>query len=143
MLETHMNSIHMGDGKNCNTVNNPPKNTSDEQSQISAHQVVLEVKDSNQTFACEKCGKPVPNNQMAKRLHMDKYHDEKLIKYTPGRAESNRTPNKSIVCEMCELTCQSKPNLKRHMATTHAIPVKRNLTRSELKRKLPDEKGEM
>ena len=54
MLETHMNSIHMGDGKNCNTVSNPPKNTSDDQSQISAHQVVLEVKDSDQTIECEK-----------------------------------------------------------------------------------------
>ena len=107
---------------------------------MSANQSVLEVKDSNQTFACEKCGKLVPNDQMAKRLHMDRVHNEKLIKYTPGRVQSNKTPNNSIGCEMCEFTCQSKPSLKRHMATTHAIPVKRNLTRSYLKRKLPDKK---
>ena len=107
---------------------------------MSANQVVSEVKDSNQTFACEKCGKLVPNDQMAKRLHMDRVHNEKLIKYTPGRVQSNKTHNNSIGCEMCEFTCQSKPSLKRHMATTHAIPVKRNLTRSYPKRKLPDKK---
>ena len=108
--------------------------------QMSANQVVSEVKDSDQTFACEICGKLVPNDQMAKRLHMDRVHYEKLIKYTPGRVQSNKTHNNSIGCEMCEFTCQSKPSLKRHMATTHAIPVKRNLTRSYPKRKLPDKK---
>ena len=73
-----------------------------------ANQVVSEVKDSDQTFACEKCGKLVPNDQMAKRLHMDRVHNEKLIKYTPGRVQSNKTHNNSIGCEMCEFTCQSK-----------------------------------
>ena len=136
MLETQMNIIPIGDEKNYNALYNPPENTSDNKSQIYAHQVFLEVKDSNKTFTCEKCGKLVPNDKMAKRLHMDREHNKKLIKDTPGRGKSN----KSIECEMCEFTCQSNPSLKRHMATTHAINVKRNLSRSDLKRKLPDKK---
>ena len=100
-----MNSIHMEDGNNDNTESNQSKNKSDDELKNSAHQVVSEVKDTNPTCTCEKCGKLVPNNDMAKKLHMDKYHNETLIQYTPGRSKSNKTPNQPIDCEMCEFTC--------------------------------------
>ena len=81
--------------------------TSNDETQIPAHQVVLALstpilkrkeQDDEETFSCEKCEKPIPNDKNAKILHMSRVHNENTMKNTPGPITSNKAPNPPFKC---------------------------------------------
>ena len=116
-----------------------------DESKFPAHQTVLASSNSNlttnqdETFPCDKCEKPLPNDLKAKLLHMSRAHNDNSIQCTPGPPKLNQTPNQGFDCESCAFTCQSKPSLKRHVAMMHSNSLKGNV-RSDGKRKLPEKR---
>ena len=74
-----------------------------------------------QGFLCDKCPKPIPNNEAAMKLHMQRAHNIKTLQSTPRPASRSIKESSieiktrpSIKCNLCNFICKSKPSMKKH-----------------------------
>ena len=91
---------------------------------ILSHSIILSTsrsttnKEEGNGFPCDKCEKVFPNHKKAKDLHMQRDHNIKILKATPGpiRRSTSRLP---IKCGVCSFTCKSGPIMKKHTERLH------------------------